>query len=295
MNLSISSIAWTPDLMGDVAALLQACGMGGVELAPTQVFPNPVDVTRAEIDRCRRFWEDRGIRIVALQALLFGRPNLQIFSDAATREKTFGYLAAIIRLGGALGAESLVFGSPKNRRLGTGGAAAAWDIAVPFFRRLGEVAADHHIWFCIEPNPVAYGCDFVTTAAEGLALVREVNQPGFGLHLDAAGMTLSDDPALEIMLAAGAWWRHFHVSEPNLVPLADESSSSRHYEFAAAIEAAEYRRWLSIEMKTLPRETGLSGIVTALDFCQRRYAAAARPMWHGKVSRTLGASGTLHR
>lgn len=271
MKLAISSIAWTPDRNADVAALLQSRGIHGVELAPTQAFPQPLHATDADIERCRAFWESRGLQIVALQSLLFGRPDLELFGEPAIRQQAHDYLAVLIRMAGRLGAGAMVFGSPKNRRRDSLPLDAAREIAVPFFRSLGKIASENGTWFCIEPNPVEYGCDFVTTAEEGLALVREVHQPGFGLHLDAAGMTLSNDSASDVMCSAGTWWRHFHVSEPQLAPVTAASAISRHEEFAAAMTAARYDGWISIEMKTLPADSCLSGISAALDYCRQQY------------------------
>lgn len=274
MPLAVSNIAWPAELEEQAASLLMAAGIAGVEVAPTKVWPQPLSATWAEVARYRQFWEGRGLRIVALQSLLFGQNHLQLFADAPLREATHDCLAGMIRLASWLGADVLVFGSPKNRLVGGGSLQAAHDTAVSFFRRLGQVAHDHGVWFCIEPNPIEYGCDFVTTAADGLALVQEVNQPGFGLHLDAAGMTLAGDNAQEIMRTAGDWWRHFHVSEPYLQPVG--AGGCNHQAFSAAIDHAKYEGWLSIEMKALdpPQADPLAHVDAAVALCQSSYRAA---------------------
>ena len=67
-------------------------------------------------------------------------------------------------------------------------------IAVAAFRELGDCASRHRVIFCIEPNPTAYDCDFITGAGEGADLVERVDCQGFGLHLDTAAMMLAGDP-----------------------------------------------------------------------------------------------------
>jgi D-psicose/D-tagatose/L-ribulose 3-epimerase len=171
-------------------------------------------------------------------------------------------------LSGRLGVEAMVFGSPKNRRRDSLPFEAACDIAVPFFRSLGKIADDCGTWLCIEPNPTDYGCDFITTAAEGQALVTAVDQPGFGLHLDAAGMTLSNDSS-DVIVNAGAWLRHFHISEPHLAPLAPKTAVSRHADFAHALARARYPGWTSIEMKRT--ESYRADITAALDYGSSYY------------------------
>lgn len=277
MPLAISNIAWPFECERQVPARIAARGVTGVEVAPTKVWEQPLEVSRLEATHYRQFWEGHGLRIVALQSLLYGQQHLQLFQGAALREATFDYLAGMIRLANWLGAEVLVFGSPKNRLVGEGSYADAQRMAVDFFRKLGQLAQELGVWFCIEPNPVQYGCDFLTTAAAGLTLVEAVNQPGFGLHLDAAGMTLAGDDARQIMASAGNWWRHFHVSEPFLLPIG--SGATPHHEFSTAIEHSQYSRWLSIEMKTVDAaENPIASVEAALDACWQQYAChVSRP------------------
>src|SRR5439155_21536237 len=120
--------------------------------------------------------------------------NLTIFENSKKRKETFEHLTGMIRLGGQFGAKVLVFGSPKNRNVRDLPIAEIESIAVPFFHGLGQIAIENNLTFCIEPNPTEYGCDFFTTSMQGFDLVRKVNSKGFGLHLDAAGMTLSQEP-----------------------------------------------------------------------------------------------------
>jgi D-psicose/D-tagatose/L-ribulose 3-epimerase len=153
MKIAVSNIAWPADLDDTVAVRLAEQGIRGIEIAPTKVWPVPSEVPDAEVDAYRRFWESRGISIVAAQALLFGRPDLVLFKDAYTREQTLAYLQAIIRRCGRLGARALVFGSPKNRQIGSENPAAGWQQAVDFFGRLGEIAASEGTAKTVVPLP----------------------------------------------------------------------------------------------------------------------------------------------
>ncbi|HEY7153063.1 MAG TPA: sugar phosphate isomerase/epimerase family protein [Gemmataceae bacterium] len=246
MRLAISNIAWPAGADAAVAPLLRANGVEGVELALTKIWPEPLDATPADVLAYRAAWEKQGLRIVALQALLFGKPHLTLFGDEPTRRQMLDYLTGMIERAALLGAGVLVFGSPKNRQRQRLSRAEAWAVAVPFFRELGCVARRHGVRFCIEPNPPAYGCDFVTTVAEGVELVDAVGDDGFGLHLDAAGMSLVGDPPAASIRDAGGRSRHFHVSQPFLAEV--RGGTVPHDEFAHALRATAYRSWVSIEM-----------------------------------------------
>ena len=84
-RLAVSNIAWEPQENDAVAEVLRREGVNGVEIAPTKWRARPFDATAEEIAEYRRGWEDRGLRIVSLQSLLFGRPELQLFGSDAVR------------------------------------------------------------------------------------------------------------------------------------------------------------------------------------------------------------------
>lgn len=251
MKLAISNIAWAERDDELAAALMQEHGVDGVEIAPTIRWPSPLEVSRGELQDYRRFWNSRGIEIVAMQALLYGRSDLTIFESAEQRRATLDHLAGMARLGAALGARVLVFGSPKNRLVGDLSPAAADGIARAFFEEAGRAATDAGVVLCIEPNPEVYGCDFVTKARQGLELVAKVGSPGFGLHLDAAGMTLADDPLVSSLEDCVLALCHFHASEPQLGPLGEGGVD--HATIARTLSRLNYAHRVSVEMR---RPTG---------------------------------------
>lgn len=206
-----------------------------------------------------------------MQALLFGRPDLTIFQDAQKRQETFEYLSGMIELGSKLGARVLVFGSPKNRRIGNLDWQEAEEIALAFFYDLGEVAVKHGIMFCIEPNPTAYNCDFITNSQQGLELVSKTDSKGFGLHLDAAGMTLSQE-AIEIALKQAVnRLCHFHISEPYLGQVGEGKVD--HQKFGNTLANLNYENWKSIEMKAQNPDSNhlnvIQGLETAIQYYGR--------------------------
>jgi sugar phosphate isomerase/epimerase len=271
MKLAVSNIAWPPEQDEAVAAILVRCGVTGIEVAPTKFWPKPTAATPAEIARARAFWNDRGIEVVAAQALLFGQPELTIFESEALRERTLTYLSEICRACGQLGAGPLVFGSPKNRRIGAMPLAEAQRIAIEFFRRLGELAARAGTCIVLEANPPVYGADFVTRAAEAIALIHEIAHPGLQLHLDTGCMTLAGDPIAETFAAGFPSLRHFHVSEPNLSPPGN-SGIVDHAAFAAELHQRGYDGWVSLEMRE-PAPFTLDGFTAAVYWFTEHYSS----------------------
>lgn len=247
MKLAISNIAWTRGQDAAVAAEMRAAGADAVEIAPTTIWPDPLLATALERRQLREHWAALGFPIVALQSLLFGRADLQLF-DTATRGELRDRLVGFMELARDLGATRLVFGSPRNRVRGALSQAEAFQKAAAFFRQVGAAGERLGVIMCLEPNPPAYGCDFVTSAAEGRELVEAVGSAGFGLHLDAAAMHLAGDDARAEIGRSGQVLRHVHLSAPQLGAVGPKSPVDAPG-LVAALKRAGYSGTLSIEMR----------------------------------------------
>ena len=116
--------------------------------------------------------------VPAMQAILFGKPELKIFAPDPVQEATLDHIGRVAELATALGARALVFGSPPNRDRGELSPDQAFLIAIDFFREAGRRCAGHDVCLCIEPLPEAYGSNFVTRWRDAVDLVRAVDTPG---------------------------------------------------------------------------------------------------------------------
>ena len=271
MKLAVSSIAWNKEEEAAAAELLASMGVKYVEVAPTKVWDEPIEATDDAIEAYRQWWLEYGIEVVAFQSMLFTHPDYMLFDDEATRERSIQYLQDFTRLAGKMGAKRLVFGSPRNRQKGELSTEAANMIAVDVFDRIGTVAKEVGVIFCIEPNAPQYNCDFVTNAAEGIAMVDSVANEGFGLHLDAACMTLAGDDLGESIRTAGEHIKHFHISSPMLESVNAEAEVA-HATAAAALKDIDYQGYVSIEMKPSADESNIERLKTAVLFAQSVYA-----------------------
>lgn len=267
MKLAVSNIAWERAEDDEVAELLRRENITGVELAPTKWRDDPYNQPAEDVEGLRRYWEDRGLQVSSLQALLFGKQELQLFGDESSRAALLDYLKRAIDFAARLGAGALVFGSPKNRARGDMPMADAMYVATDFLRELGEHAAPLGQLFCVEANPPEYSCDFINTTAEAVELCRRVNHPNIRVNADMGGMSLSsEDPKTEV-LAAGSFIGHFHASEPHLVEL---SSASPHRKAAEGLRAIKYDRWVSVEMRGGPSDRVVA-VQRAVRLAKSRY------------------------
>ncbi len=247
MKPAVSNIAWPA--ADDEAALkmLQASGMKHIEIAPTRHWPDLTQVDESAAGGFAEKLHQQGFSICAFQALLFGKPELQVLGPD-DGHACLAYLESVCRLAGWMGAKALVFGSPKNRLRGNLSHEAALTKATKFFLVLGDAAIKHKVVVCIEPNPSAYGCDFIQTANEAAALVELVNSPGIRMNLDMGELIMNGTDVGRAVEELLPYAGHFHVSEPMLEPF--DSNRDAHQQAASALKKACYQGIVSLEMKS---------------------------------------------
>lgn len=269
MRLAISNIAWDASEDEGIADLLISYGVDAIDIAPGKYFPDPAKATDEEIARVKRWWEERGIEITGMQALLFGTAGLNVFGTHGVQEAMLQHLATVCRIGAGLGATRLVFGSPKNRDRNGLSDELVIEIAIPFFRRLGDIAQSYGVVICLEPNPPCYGANFMTTSAETAEVVRRVAHQAIRMQLDTGALAINGEDPASVLLNNMMLVGHIHASEPDLVPLGDGGTD--HAKVAACLRQRLPQHIVSIEMLATKNEPHLVSIERALGVAIRHY------------------------
>lgn len=270
MKLAVSNIAWDAGADDAAASLFAREGVGGIELAPTKWRADAFAAPARDIAALKKEWEDRGLPIVAMQSLLFGRPELQLLAGEHERAALLDHLRSVADFAAGVGARRLVFGSPKNRVRGDRPFDESMSIARDLFRALATHAREREVTFCIEANPPEYDCDFITTTPDAVELCRLIDDPSVGVNIDLGGIIISrEDPADSIAQAA-PFVRHVHASEPQLAALA---STPVHERAAAALHDMNYSGWVSIEMRASAPTDQLAALERAVLLAKSAYAS----------------------
>ncbi len=267
MNISISNIAWNPDEDEGVANLLARSEVSMIDIAPSKYFPVPSDASDSDIGRVRRWWAERGISIVGMQSLLFGTQGLNVFGDADTQRRLLNHLRHVFRIGAGLGATRLVFGSPRNRDRGDLSDEAAAATGADFFHRAGTLAASEGVILCLEPNPVRYGANFMTSTSATAEVVARIGHENIKMQLDTGAILINGEDPAEILPRYQSLIGHVHLSEPDLVPLG--SSAASHDRLAELLN--RHLRGAPFTIEMLRPKEGLCGIEQALAFAVGKY------------------------
>lgn len=269
MRLAISNIAW--DTAEDLAivTLLQRFGLDAIDVAPGKYFPEPADATDEDIALVKNWWFERGIEITGMQALLFGTAGFNVFGSPESQDAMLLHLSAVCRIGAGLGAKRVVFGSPKNRDRSGLSDQQAMDVAVSFFRRLGDIAQSYGVVICLETNPTCYGANFMTTSTETADAVRQIGHAAVRMQLDTGALTLNGEDPVTVLQDCSPLIGHVHASEPDLLPLGD--GGTNHAEAVGAIKQYLPNHVVSIEMLATKNEPHEVSIERALTLAIQHY------------------------
>ena len=271
MQLSISNIAWDTAEDGAVAQILQRLHVGTIDVAPSKYFPDFAQATEADIKSVRTWWHDQGIDIAGMQALLYGTQGLNVFGSTAIQQALLEHLNHVCRIAAILGANKLVFGSPKNRDRAGLSDEEAHDRAVAFFRTAGNVAKQHGVVLCLEPVPPVYGANFMTSTPACADVVRDIGHPAIRMQLDTAAMQINAEDAAEIVAQTADIIGHVHLSEPQLVPFGD--GIGNHALTRDAIVQNLPGHVAAIEMADTKNEPHLQAIERAVAFATSLYGS----------------------
>lgn len=269
MRLAISNIAWDVAEDPTIVTLLHRFGIDAIDVAPSKYFPQPGSITDEDIARVKNWWVDRGIEITGMQSLLFGTTGFNLFGSLERQDAMLQHLRAVCRVGAGLGAQRLVFGSPKNRDRSGLSDSQAMDLAASFFQRLGDIALSYEVVICLEPNPTCYGANFMTTSAETARVVRQVAHPAIRMQFDTGALAVNcEDPATVLQDCADLIG-HVHASEPDLLALGDGGTD--HAKVVAALMQHLPNQLVCIEMLATQNEPHEVSIERALHVAVQQY------------------------
>jgi len=224
-----------------------ACGYDAIELAPFTVAEAPHEMAAAKVAELRREAAAAGVAISGLHWLLVAPKGLALASeDAAVRARSREVMLRLVELCAALGGSYLVHGSPAQRMLPEGVAAARGWVEEAFVGA-GTAAAAAGVTYIIEPlAPALTNC--FNTVAETAAFVQRAGLPALRTMIDACAAAQAEDEPLEALLAR--WLptgllAHVHLNDAN-----QRGPGQGAQRFAPALRTLSehaYAGWIGVE------------------------------------------------
>jgi sugar phosphate isomerase/epimerase len=221
----------------------KAAGFDYVELSATEI----ASLSDAEFDAAAARITALGIVTPAANLLL--PATLKVTGPQTDPERQMAHLRTAFTRLAKLGTEVIVFGSGGARRVPDGfSKAEAFAQLVDFGRRAAREARASGITLTIEPLR-KQETNIINTAAEGLELVKAVDDPNFQLMIDFYHLASEqEDPA--IVLRAKDHIRHLHMANPAGRVFPQKWEEFDYAPFFANLRAIGYDKRISVEGNT---------------------------------------------
>ncbi|MEZ6141770.1 MAG: sugar phosphate isomerase/epimerase family protein [Zavarzinella sp.] len=230
-----------------VCQTVREIGYTGLEIAPFTIAPYITEVSTSQRQELRRVAEANDLKIIGLHWLLAKTEGFMLTSpDPAIRQRTALYLGELARACADLGGDILVLGSPMQRKIPPGAdipstTSYALDTLQQVLPFLDETKVD----LCIEPLAPTEA-DFLQTAAEGKAMMDQLNHPHVRLHLDVKAMSSEAVPIPQILEKFHQEMRHFHANDANM--RGPGFGDTDFLPIFQALKNIHYSGWVSVEV-----------------------------------------------
>ena len=240
MQFGVNTFIWSSGIDRDLLSLLPAirqAGFDGVELP----LIHPADMPVAEV---RRSLQENGLSCTFCSVLPQG---LSLISqDGGVRRETQAHLGRCVEVAAETGGK-LIAGplySPVGYLPGRRRTEDEWKNAVDGYRALGNTLRSHGVSIAIEPLN-RFETYFLNTAADGIKLADEIDDPNVGLLFDTFHANSDEKDVAGALRTAAPRLKHVHTCENDRgIP------GSGHTDWPGvfrALAAIKYDGWLTIE------------------------------------------------
>lgn len=231
-------------------ASIRRIGYSGIEIAPFTLAERPADISAADRRRYRDTIHDHGLTFAGLHWLMVSPKGLHVTTpDRALREQSWRHILELIDLAAdlSLGENSvMVFGSPKQRSAVDG--LSPGEATRNFIDGLAGVAshaAERGVTILVEALPIGQ-CDVVTTLAEAVEIVNQINSPAVRTMFDTHNAVDEVEPHAVLVDRYFHLIRHVHINEMD-----GRHPGTGNYDFQPVFDVLRrrgYRHWISLEV-----------------------------------------------
>jgi len=182
--------------------LAAALGYDGLEVAPMTLSDDPRRIDAKQRAAVRAAAKNAGIAITSLHYLLLKPDGLSITTDDQTAyASTVDLMRWLIELCAELGGKVLVHGSPAQRQLPDGpAAAAARERGEAAFAAIAEDARRAGVTYCVEPLNTKQA-NFINTLEEAAALIRRIGNPALKTMIDCSAAAVAEKEPIPDLIA----------------------------------------------------------------------------------------------
>jgi D-psicose/D-tagatose/L-ribulose 3-epimerase len=227
----------------NMMSAVKGAGFDYIELSTTEILA----LSDADFAKLRNEVTQGGFPVLA--AYTFIPAAIKLTGPAVDKDQQMAYVRKAMDRIAALNVHMIVMGSGAARRVPDGFSHdAAFDQLVDFLKRIAPEARARNIVVTVEPQNQQES-NIINSVAEGVKLVRAVDDPSIQLVLDIYYLDQThEDPSA--IVAAKDYVRHFHFSNPNGRVFPAKWDEYNYAPFFAAVRQINYSGGISIDAHT---------------------------------------------
>ena len=227
---------------------IRRIGYSGIEIAPFTLAERPSQISAADRRRYRDVICEHGLTFAGLHWLMVSPKGLHVTTpDRALRERSWRHISELIDLCADLGENGvMVFGSPKQRCAVDGLTPA--EAVKNYTAGLASVASHAEargVTILVEALPIGQ-CDVITTLADAVEVVRQVNSPAVRTMFDTHNAVDEVEPHAVLVDRYFDLIRHVHINEMD-----GRHPGTGSYDFKPLFDVLRrrgYSGWVSLEV-----------------------------------------------
>lgn len=240
MKLSISNIAWDKSNDKVMYDFLKQYEYSGIEIAPTRIFPEePYENLHKAKIFAENLINNYNLEISSMQSIWYGIKQ-RVFGTPQERNFLIEYTKKAVDFANKIYCQNIVFGCPVNRSMNPGD---NHEIAIEFFKKLADYAANNNTTIALEPNPDCYNTNFINNTTQAFEFCKIVNSPGLRVNIDIGTMVYYNE-SVDLIINDIHLVNHIHISEPNLALIKKRDLHNQ-------LRQLDYDKYISIEMANL--------------------------------------------
>jgi len=242
---AIHSLLWTERFDANpepVVKKAKAFGFEGIE-----IYVAPTQIETFATKRVKKALDDSKLGCVGCTCL--DEQTDITSSDESTRKRGVNHLVKTANLFSELGGDlvtGVTYGA-WGKLTGKGRTEQEWSHSVESLREACRAVRDRRVTIGVEAAN-RFETYFLNTASDAIKLVKEVNEPNIGVHLDTFHMNIEEKNFYDPIVSAGDLLCHFHCCENDR-----GVAGTGNVNWAAVFKAlskVHYDKWITLESFT---------------------------------------------
>ncbi|MBN1917768.1 MAG: sugar phosphate isomerase/epimerase [Verrucomicrobia bacterium] len=208
IKYSAHAYGWTSSWSNETLGLIDKAKELGFDLLEIPIM----EIDKVDAPRIRARCEAAGIGVIG--SLAISEATDITAEDKATRERGVEYLKRCIKATAEMGATVMtgVTYSAIGRKLETKPDERYWERSAKNLKRVAKYAQDFGVTIGLEPVN-RYETFLINTAEQAVRLVKMIDEPNVGIHLDAYHMNIEENDFYTPTKLAAPYVCHVHLSE----------------------------------------------------------------------------------